>query len=38
MFRDLPDALHLSVVDAKTFPSGTMLHIYQPKGWGSALG
>jgi dihydrofolate reductase len=37
MFRHLPDALHLSLVDAKTFPSGTMLHIYRRKGWGAAL-
>jgi hypothetical protein len=33
LFRDLPDALHLKVVEAKTFSSGTMLHVYAPKGW-----
>jgi len=38
LFSDLPDALHLKVVEAKTFPSGTMLHRYAPKGWGSELG
>jgi dihydrofolate reductase len=38
LFRDLPDALHLKVVEAKTFSSGTMLHIYAPLGWGGDLG
>ena len=38
LFRDLPDALHLKVEEAKTFPSGTMLHIYSPKGWRRDLG
>ena len=38
LFRDLPDALHLSVVEVKTFSSGTMLHIYAPRGWGRDLG
>jgi dihydrofolate reductase len=38
IFRDLPDALHFSLDEAKTFPSGTMLHIYKPKGWGGTLG
>jgi dihydrofolate reductase len=37
MFRDLPDALHLKVVEAKLFSSGTMLHIYVPGGWGGEL-
>ena len=37
LFRDLPDALHLKVVEAKTFSSGTMLHIYAPSGWGAEL-
>jgi dihydrofolate reductase len=37
LFRDLPDALHLTVVEAKTYPSGTMLHRYVPRGWGSDL-
>jgi dihydrofolate reductase len=38
LFRDLPDALHLKVLDAKTFSSGTMLHVYAPRGWGRDLG
>ena len=38
LFRDLPDALHLKVVEATTFSSGTMLHIYAPRGWGADLG
>jgi hypothetical protein len=33
LFRDLPGALHLKVVEAETFSSGTMLHVYAPKGW-----
>jgi dihydrofolate reductase len=37
LFRDLPDALHLTVVESTTFASGTMLHIYEPKGWGGEL-
>jgi dihydrofolate reductase len=37
MFRDLPDALHLKVVEATTFSSGTMLHIFSPRGWGRDL-
>jgi dihydrofolate reductase len=35
IFRDLPDALHLHLVAATTFASGTMLHIYEPRGWGA---
>jgi dihydrofolate reductase len=38
LFRDLPDALHLTVVEAKTYSSGTTLHPYVPKGWGNQLG
>jgi dihydrofolate reductase len=38
MFGDLPDALHLRLMAAQTFASGTMLHQYQPKGWGGELG
>jgi dihydrofolate reductase len=37
LFGDLSDALHLSVVEATTFSSGTMLHIYTPRGWGRTL-
>src|SRR5438552_11322399 len=37
LFRDLPDALHLKVVEAMTFSSGTMLHICAPRGWGGEL-
>lgn len=32
MLRDLPDALHLDLVAAQTFPAGTTLHLYQPRG------
>jgi dihydrofolate reductase len=38
IFRDLPDALHLDLVGATTFSSGTMLHMYQPRGWGHEIG
>jgi dihydrofolate reductase len=38
LFWDLPDALHLRIVETKAFSSGTMLHIYVPKGWGGELG
>jgi len=31
VFRDLPDALHLHVVSATTFASGTMLTLLQPR-------
>jgi dihydrofolate reductase len=34
LFRDLPDALHLSLMAATTFASGTMLHVYESAGWG----
>lgn len=37
LFADLSDALHLSVVEVATFSSGTMLHIYAPRGWGRDL-
>jgi dihydrofolate reductase len=30
MFRDLPDALRLELLEAKTFDTGTVLHIYEP--------
>jgi dihydrofolate reductase len=30
MFRDLPDALRLELLKAKTFDTGTVLHIYEP--------
>lgn len=38
IFQDLPDALHLRAVATTTFPSGTMLRQYQPRGWGADLG
>ena len=38
MFQDLPDALHLKVVAATTFSTGTMLHLYEPRGWGALAG
>jgi dihydrofolate reductase len=37
IFRDLPDALHLRLVAATTFSTGTMLHIYEPGGWGAQV-
>jgi dihydrofolate reductase len=37
MFRDLPDALQLNLVAAQTFASGTMLNVYQRRGWGNPL-
>jgi dihydrofolate reductase len=30
MFRDLPDALRLELLEAQTFDTGTVLHIYEP--------
>jgi len=30
MFRDLPNALQLQLLDAQTFDTGTVLHIYAP--------
>ena len=38
IFRDLPDALHLSLVGTTTFSTGTMLHISEPRGWGNQVG
>jgi dihydrofolate reductase len=38
IFRDLRDALHLRLVATTTFPSGTMLHLYEPRGWGAQAG
>jgi dihydrofolate reductase len=37
IFHDLPDALHLHLVAESTFSSGTMLHIYEPRGWGAQV-
>ena len=30
LFRDLPDALRLDLLEAQTFDTGTVLHIYEP--------
>jgi hypothetical protein len=30
MFRDLPHALRLQLLEAQTFDAGTVLHIYKP--------
>jgi dihydrofolate reductase len=30
MFRDLPNALQLKLLEARTFDNGTVLHIYEP--------
>jgi dihydrofolate reductase len=32
LFGDLPDALHLEVVAATTYSTGTALHVYRPAG------
>ena len=37
IFRDLPDALHLSLVGTTTYSTGTMLHISEPRGWGNQV-
>jgi len=38
LFGNLPDALHLSLIATTTYPSGTTLHIFQPRGWGGQRG
>jgi dihydrofolate reductase len=38
IFQDLPDALHLRLTATTTFASGTMLNVYEPRGWGSQRG
>jgi dihydrofolate reductase len=38
MSQDPPDALHLNLVAATTFSTGTMLHLYEPRGWGAQAG
>jgi dihydrofolate reductase len=38
IFRGLLDALHLRLTAATTFPSGTMLNVYEPLGWGGQPG
>jgi dihydrofolate reductase len=30
MFRDLPDALPLRLIEASTFESGAVIHVYRP--------
>ena len=30
LFRDLPAPLRLDLVEAKTFPDGTVIHVYRP--------
>ena len=37
IFHDLPDALHLELVASTTYRSGTMLRIFEPRGWGHEL-
>jgi dihydrofolate reductase len=32
IFRDLPHALSLELIEAQTFDSGTVLHVYRPSG------
>ncbi|HTU36894.1 MAG TPA: dihydrofolate reductase family protein [Acidimicrobiales bacterium] len=38
IFSDLPDALHLNLLAATTYSTGTMLHLYEPRGWGAEVG
>ncbi|HXT90424.1 MAG TPA: dihydrofolate reductase family protein [Trebonia sp.] len=37
MFQGLPDALQLRLMSTTAFHSGTMLHLYEPRGWGAAV-
>src|ERR1700761_3106810 len=37
IFSDLRDALHLRLLATTTYSSGTMLHRYEPRGWGAEL-
>ncbi|MGH3123120.1 MAG: dihydrofolate reductase family protein [Streptosporangiaceae bacterium] len=30
LFKDLPAPLHLELAEAKAFPTGTVIHVYQP--------
>jgi hypothetical protein len=30
MFRDLPEALRLELIEAQTFDTGAVLHVYEP--------
>ena len=38
IFRDLRDGLHLRLLGTTMFSSGTMLHLYQPRGSGGQAG
>lgn len=38
LFRNLGEALHLRPLATRTYPSGTMLHLYQPRGRGAQAG
>ena len=31
LFRDLPEPLHLELIDARTYPTGTAIHVYRPR-------
>jgi dihydrofolate reductase len=37
IFSGLRDALHLSLLGTTTYSSGTMLHLYEPRGWGTPV-
>jgi dihydrofolate reductase len=37
IFDDLRDALHLRLLSATTYSSGTVLHLYEPRGWGAQV-
>jgi hypothetical protein len=31
LFDDLPDPLHLELVEAHTYPTGAAIHVYRPR-------
>jgi dihydrofolate reductase len=32
LFKDMPEPLHLDLVEATTYPSGLAIHVYRPRG------
>ena len=30
LFKDLPQPLRVDLIEAKNFPDGTVIHVYQP--------
>ena len=37
IFHEMRDALHLRLLSATTYSSGTLLHLYEPRGWGDQV-